>query len=86
MGSHHFCAIVPSLLKHWKRLDSGLDLSSEAFLTLSKRFKEQTKGWLKADMAAQRSRHRKPEVMDIYDAAKEKGMIHLFIRPFLHTY
>jgi hypothetical protein len=67
-------AIVPSLLKRWKRLDSGLELSSEAFLTLSKRFKTNTKEWLKADKAAQRTRNRKPEAMDIYDTSKGKGM------------
>jgi hypothetical protein len=68
-GSHYFNIIVPSLLKPWKCLVPGLEFSSEAFLTLSKRFKEQTKGWLKVDMAAQRTRHRKPENMDIYNTA-----------------
>jgi hypothetical protein len=69
-----FTVTVPSLLKRWKRLESGLELSAEAFLTLSKRFKTETKGWLKADKAAQRTRHRKPEAMDIYDTEREKGI------------
>jgi hypothetical protein len=72
--------IVPSLLKRWKRLESGLELSAEAFLTLCKRFKKQTKGWLKADKAAQRTRYINPEAMDIYDTAKEKGMVNVFLR------
>jgi hypothetical protein len=72
--------IVPSLLKCWKRLESSLELSADAFLTLSKRFKQNTKEWLKADVAAQRTRHRKPEVMDIYDTAKEQGMRIAFLR------
>ena len=65
--------IVPSLLKRWKRLEDGLALSAEAFMALTKRFKKQTKGWLKDDQAAQRSRDLSPEAMDIYDTAKEKG-------------
>jgi hypothetical protein len=76
--------IVPSLLKRWKRLESGLELSAEAFLTLSKRFKESTKEWLKADKAAQRTRHRKPEAMDIYDTSKEQGARHVFLRSNPH--
>jgi flagellar motility protein MotE (MotC chaperone) len=51
-----------------------LELSAEAFISLSKRFKASTKDWLKADKAAQQTRSRKPEVMDIYDTAKGKGM------------
>ncbi|KAI9434034.1 hypothetical protein BJY52DRAFT_1131868 [Lactarius psammicola] len=65
--------IVPSLLKHWKRLEDGLALSAEAFMALTKRFKKQTKGWLKDDQAAQWSRDLSPEAMDIYDTAKEKA-------------
>ncbi|KAI9430467.1 hypothetical protein BJY52DRAFT_1161270 [Lactarius psammicola] len=65
--------IVPSLLKHWKRLEDGLALSAKAFMALTKCFKKQTKGWLKDDQAAQRSRDLSPEAMDIYDTAKEKA-------------
>lgn len=77
--------IVPSLLKRWKRLESGLDLSAEAFLTLSKRFKKQTKAWMRADKAAQQTRQINPEAMDIYDTAKEKGMRNVFIRLISHS-
>jgi hypothetical protein len=80
IADSHLNVIVPSLLKCWKRLESGLELSAEAFLTLSKRFKHSTKEWLKADKAAQRTRNRKPEAMDIYDTAKGKGMGNVFLR------
>ena len=80
MANIPFNVIVPSLLKHWKRLENGLGLSADAFITLSKRFKKQTKGWLTADKAAQRTREISPEAMDIYDTAKEKGMEHLFLQ------
>src|SRR6266702_5542061 len=56
MANIHFNVIVPSLLKCWKRLENGLGLSADAFITLSKRFKKQTKGWLTADKATQRTR------------------------------
>jgi hypothetical protein len=84
-SSHKLNIIVPSLIRRWKRFKSGSELSAEAFVTLSKRFKDQTKGWLKADNAAQKTRHRKPEAMDIYDTAKEKGVrIELFLRSNPH--
>ena len=84
MADIPFYMIVPSLLKCWKRLDNGLGLSAEAFITLSKRFKKQTKGWLKADRAAQRTRDISPEAMDIYDTAREKGMEYLSLRSDPH--
>ncbi|KAN0136041.1 hypothetical protein V8E53_006202 [Lactarius tabidus] len=58
---------VPALLKHWKQLQPGLEHSAEAFLNLSKHFKEQSKTWLAEDKAAQRTRHKNPDAMDIYD-------------------
>jgi hypothetical protein len=73
MAKTYFDMIVPSLLKRWKRLESGLGLSAEAFLTLSKRWKTQIKEWLKEDEDAQRTRYTNPEAMDIYDTSKEKG-------------
>ena len=77
---------VPSLLTRWKRLQSGLDLSAEAFLTLSKRFKKQTKEWLKADNEAQQARSVHPEAMDIYDTVNEHGMhFSLMLRPSPHS-
>jgi hypothetical protein len=54
-------------------LKTGLDLSAEAFISLSKRFKSKTKVWLKADRQAQRDRAKKASKMDIYDTAKDKG-------------
>jgi hypothetical protein len=51
-----------------------LELSAEAFISLSERFKDNTEDWLKADKAAQQTRSQKPEVMDIYDTTKGKGM------------
>ncbi|KAN0141876.1 hypothetical protein V8E53_000338 [Lactarius tabidus] len=62
--------IVPALLKRWKRLQPGLEHSAEAFLNLSKHFKEQSKTWLAEDKAAQRTRHKNPDAMDIYDTSK----------------
>jgi hypothetical protein len=70
---------VPSLLKRWKRLEAGLELSAEAFLSLSKRFKTNTKEWAKADKAAQRTRNRKPESMDIYDTVKGQGLSNIIL-------
>lgn len=66
--------LVPALLKRWKRLQSGLDLSAEAFVNLSKRFKEQNRLWLAEDKAAQRTRHNSPDAMDIYDTFKTQGI------------
>jgi hypothetical protein len=65
---------VPSLLKRWKRLESGLDSSARAFKALSEHFKHKTKQWLKEDKAAQKDRKTSPSSMDIYDTVKEKGM------------
>jgi hypothetical protein len=70
---------VPSLLKRWKRLDTGLELSAEAFLNLSKRFKKNTKEWAQADKDTQRSRNRKPESMDIYDTVKGQGLRNILL-------
>lgn len=65
---------VPALLRRWKRLQSGLELSAEAFINLTKRFKEDSKTWLAEDKAAQRTRHNSPDAMDIYDTSKGQGM------------
>jgi hypothetical protein len=74
--------LVPALLRRWKRLESGLALSAEAFLNLTKRFKDDSKTWLAEDKAAQRTRHNSPDAMDIYDTSKTHGMRH--IQSFLH--
>lgn len=65
---------VPSLLKRWKRLETGMDLSAETFDTLSKRFKQQRKQWLKAEKHAQSNRHKDSSLMDIYDTVTVKGV------------
>ena len=65
---------VPSLLKRWKQLQSGMDLSAEAFESISKRLKKHTKQWLKADQHAQLHRNDDPSLMDIYDTTTSKGM------------
>jgi hypothetical protein len=65
--------IVPALLKRWKRLESGLDASHQAYKALSEHFKDKTREWLKEDKAAQKHRQASPASMDIYDTVKEKG-------------
>jgi hypothetical protein len=65
-------------------LEIGLQLSSEAFLALSKRFNQNIKEWSKADKNAQRTRHRKPEAMDIYDTCKGNGVLNAFIKSDPH--
>jgi hypothetical protein len=69
-----FNLLVPALLKRWKRLQPGLELSAEAFINLSKCFKEQNKIWLAEDKVAQQKRHNNPGAMDIYDTSKSQGI------------
>jgi hypothetical protein len=71
---------VPSLLKRWKQLQSGMDLSAEAFESISKRLKKHTKQWLKADQHAQLHRNDDPSLMDIYDTTTSKGMYMISIK------
>jgi hypothetical protein len=66
--------VVPSLLKRWKRLESGFNASAQAYKALSDHFKDKTMQWLKEDKAAQKDRQAFPESMDIYDTVKEKGV------------
>jgi hypothetical protein len=66
--------IVPSLLKRWKRLESGFDASAQAYKALSDHFKDKTMRWLREDKAAQKDRQASPASMDIYDTVKEKGV------------
>ena len=54
-------------------MEAGLDLSSEAFLNLSHRFKDKTMEWLEEDKKAQKNRDKTPKAMDIYDTSKEQG-------------
>ncbi|KAI9443974.1 hypothetical protein H4582DRAFT_2053729 [Lactarius indigo] len=65
--------IVPSLLKRWKQMDNGIDLSAEILDTLNARFKKKTKRWLKAESHAQSNRHEDPTLMDIYDTVTSKA-------------
>ncbi len=65
---------VPSLLKRWKRLETGLALSADTFGALSKRFKEKINLWLRAEKHAQLNRHEDSTLMDIYDTISTKGM------------
>jgi ribosomal protein L22 len=69
-----FDVLVPFLLKRWKRLEAGMDLSAETFDSLTKRLKKNTKQWLKAEKNAQINRYADPTSMDIYDTVTAKGM------------
>jgi hypothetical protein len=51
-----------------------MDMSAEAFESLSTRLHSHTKRWIKADQHAQMLRHSDPTVMDIYDTRTAKGM------------
>jgi hypothetical protein len=55
-----------------------LRVQSKVFLNLSKHFKEQSKTWLAEDKAAQQTRHKNPDAMDIYDTSKTEGMAFIF--------
>ncbi|KAH9018398.1 hypothetical protein EDB85DRAFT_1873822 [Lactarius pseudohatsudake] len=64
---------IPSLLKRWRRMETGIDLSAEILDNLNKRFKAKTKRWLKAEKHAQSKRHEDPTAMDIYDTVTSKA-------------
>ncbi|KAH9031538.1 hypothetical protein EDB85DRAFT_1847537, partial [Lactarius pseudohatsudake] len=65
--------IVPSLLKQWKQLESGLDASAKAYQALNQHFEHKSEQWLKDEEASQRNRQISPSSMDIYDTVKEKA-------------
>ncbi|KAH9022866.1 hypothetical protein EDB84DRAFT_1589486 [Lactarius hengduanensis] len=67
--------IVPSLLKRWKRMETGIDLSAETFDALNTRLGQKTKQWLEAEKHAQSKRHEDPTLMDIYDTVASKGIV-----------
>ena len=71
---------VSSLLKRWKRLDAGMEASSEAYKALTKHFKHKIGEWLEEDKRAQEDRQSTPSSMDIYDTVKQKGMCILLQR------
>ena len=64
---------VPTLLRRWKALEDGLEVSAEVFQALCKHFKSKTNKWLQEDRRAQQMRHEDPTAMDIYDTATAKG-------------
>ncbi|KAH9172399.1 hypothetical protein EDB89DRAFT_1906254 [Lactarius sanguifluus] len=65
--------IVPSLLKRWKCMETGIDLSAETLNALNTRFRKKTKWWLAAEKHAQSKRHEDPTLMDIYDTVISKA-------------
>jgi hypothetical protein len=64
---------VPSLLRRWKRLETGLELSADTFHALSKRFGKKIKQWLQTERRAQMNRDEDPTLMDIYDTVTKKS-------------
>jgi len=64
---------VPTLLKRWKALENGLELSAETFEALCGRFESRTKKWLQEERQAQQRRHEDPTAMEIYDTTVGKG-------------
>ncbi|KAF8261851.1 hypothetical protein EI94DRAFT_1604708 [Lactarius quietus] len=65
--------MVPSLLKRWKRMEAGMDLSADTFNSLTKCLKKHTKRWLKSERNAQLNRSSDSTVMDIYDTVTVKA-------------
>ncbi|KAH9030846.1 hypothetical protein EDB83DRAFT_2319278 [Lactarius deliciosus] len=59
--------IVPSLLKQWKCMETGIDLSAEILNALNTHLRTKTKRWLAEEKHAQSKRHEDPTLMDIYD-------------------
>ena len=55
-------------------MEVGMDLSAEAFASLTMCLRKHTKQWLKADRHAQSNRSTDSTVMDIYDTVTVKGM------------
>ena len=72
--SHMYHFIVPSLLKRWAQMEAAMDLSADAFDSLSKRLGKNTKQWLKADRNAQLTRQTDSSIMDMYDTSTAKGL------------
>jgi hypothetical protein len=74
MCSYVIQLTVPTLLRRWKSLEDGLEVSAETFEALCDRFKSRIQKWLQEDRQAQIKRLDNPAAMDIYDTAMEKGM------------
>jgi hypothetical protein len=54
-------------------LETGLDLSADAFQGLTKRFGKKVKQWLQTEKHAQSYRLEDPALMDIYDTVIKKS-------------
>ena len=54
-------------------METGLELSADAFQDHSKRFGEKVKQWLETEKHAQTNRHQDPALMDIYDTVTKKS-------------
>ncbi|KAF8256537.1 hypothetical protein EI94DRAFT_1711089 [Lactarius quietus] len=78
--------MVPSILKRWKRMEVGMDLSADMFNSvnsLTKCLKKHTKRWLKSERNAQLKRSSDSTVMDIYDTVTVKVMLMHKVAPSL---
>jgi hypothetical protein len=75
---------VPSLLKRWRQMEAAMDMSADAFESLSKRLRKNTKQWLKSDQHAQLNRHTDSSIMDMYDTSTAKG-VGVFLPCELHA-
>ena len=72
--SHIYHFLVPSLLKCWAQMETAMDLSANAFDSLSTQLGKNTKQWLKADQHAQLTRQSDSSIMDMYDTSTVKGL------------
>lgn len=54
-------------------METGLELSADAFQDHCKRFGEKVKQWLETEKHAQTNRHQDPALMDIYDTVTKKS-------------
>ena len=65
-------------------MDTAIDLSAEAFESLSKQLEQYTKQWSKAAQHAQLNRCTDSSIMDMYDTSIAKGM-NVFLSCELHV-
>lgn len=66
---------VPTLLKRWKALQDGLELSAKTFEAQCDHFQSRSNRWLQEEREAQQRRHEDITAMDIYDTTVGKGML-----------
>lgn len=74
VSSSHTHILVPSLLNRWKRLNASMDISAEAFASLSNRLEKHVNQWLVVEKHAQQNRTIDVTSMDIYDTSTAKCM------------